>query len=393
MASLSSDNTKGVFIDTNLDTHFATDVSVHDTVWDLKKRIKSEHPSQFPKFGPINIHAIKVKRKGCFYQLVDSMCVRVAFNGSKKSWFLSVEASALGEGAKSDQLVPHASPNQVASLDNLQLLQLENKQGEGQGIHNVSPCVSEQTDRGAVKNLKASVKLVGNNEDGIPVHGSIPEAEERDFVNREVLPSLHIQCEVDGSVTSIKDVCDVREDDLPISVPSSNRKRRSKMKRRRAQIKELKARHLERPGKGKRTICNDSGVTIAAGKSCKKRRTDTLNTKDGALSCLSGGVTIDYLPDNNSSGPDAGIFNKKRSTTGGSDENELIKSTTLFVEDTPLVPQTSIDRSSSAEKSKDCDQKIEHAATTDQKLCSLTIPCDNLASGTLIPMDQELPGI
>lgn len=85
-------------------------------------------------------------------------------------------------------------------------------------------------------------------------------------------------------------------------------------------------------------------------------RTDTLNTKDGALSCLSGGVTIDYLPDNNSSGPDAGIFNKKRSTTGGSDENELIKSTTLFVEDTPLVPQTSIDRSSSAEKSKDCDQ-------------------------------------
>ncbi|XP_057422251.1 uncharacterized protein LOC130716080 isoform X2 [Lotus japonicus] len=166
----------------------------------------------------------------------------------------------------------------------------------------------------------------------------------------------------------------------------------------------------ERPGKGKRTICSDSGVSIAAGKSCKERRTDTLNTKDGAISCLSGGVTIDYLPDNSSSGPDDGIFNKKRSTTGGSDENELIKSTTLFVEDTPLVPQTSIDRSSRAEKSKDCDQtsmgeiltyplcmtniviqKIEHAATTDQKLCSLTIPCYNLASGTLVPMDQELP--
>ncbi|XP_057415034.1 uncharacterized protein LOC130709922 [Lotus japonicus] len=238
-ASLSSATVTATaaFIDTNLDTHLAVDVFDHDTASDLKKRIESEHRSCFPEFGHIHVHGIKVKRKGYSYQLADSMCVRNAFSGFKKSWYISVQVSALG-----DQLIPHGSPNQVvchgvaenalvchadnsaskrvSSLDNLQLLQSENKLDEGGGIHNVRPCVSEQTGEGDVKNLE---KSAGNNEDGIPVHGSIPEAEERGFVNHEVLPS--------SSGTGIKDVCDVREDDLSISVPSSKTKQKRKRTR------------------------------------------------------------------------------------------------------------------------------------------------------------------
>ncbi|KAL7171642.1 hypothetical protein ACSBR2_036325 [Camellia fascicularis] len=84
-----------IFIDTNLDTHLITIVSDSDTVSDLKKKIMIEHPQCFPDFGEIKIHALKVKRKGYFYHLSDSMLVKSAFNGARKSWFLSVDASSL----------------------------------------------------------------------------------------------------------------------------------------------------------------------------------------------------------------------------------------------------------------------------------------------------------
>lgn len=97
MASLFSENTNIIFIDTNLDMHLSI--------------IELEHPSRFPKFRHIHIHAIKVKRKGYFYHLTDSLLVRNVFNGFNKIWFLRVKASALEEGAQSDKLIPRASPN------------------------------------------------------------------------------------------------------------------------------------------------------------------------------------------------------------------------------------------------------------------------------------------
>lgn len=86
---------KTVFIDTNLDTHLAMIVTHSDTVFHLKTKILSEHPECFPKFGKIKINALKVKRKGFFYHLSDSMLVKSAFEGTKKCWFLSVDASSI----------------------------------------------------------------------------------------------------------------------------------------------------------------------------------------------------------------------------------------------------------------------------------------------------------
>ncbi|KAK4841812.1 hypothetical protein QYF36_010897 [Acer negundo] len=84
-----------VFVNTSLDTHLALIVSGSDTVADVKKKILHEHLLCFPNFGEINIQALKVKRRGNFYRLPDSMFVKSAFDGICKGWFLSVDASRL----------------------------------------------------------------------------------------------------------------------------------------------------------------------------------------------------------------------------------------------------------------------------------------------------------
>ncbi|CAI9299990.1 unnamed protein product [Lactuca saligna] len=88
-------NRKTVFVDTSLDTHLATIVSDSDTVSDLKGKIMLEHRECFPAIGDIKIHCLKVKRRGNYYHLSDSMLVKSAFKDSQKNWFLSVDASHL----------------------------------------------------------------------------------------------------------------------------------------------------------------------------------------------------------------------------------------------------------------------------------------------------------
>ncbi|CAN1331479.1 hypothetical protein LINPERPRIM_LOCUS35337, partial [Linum perenne] len=87
-----------VFIDTTLDTHLAMNVSYSDTVADLKKRIVEEHLLCFPKCGEIRIGGLKVKRRGSYYCLAESMLVKSAFDGVNNSWFISVEASSVSKG-------------------------------------------------------------------------------------------------------------------------------------------------------------------------------------------------------------------------------------------------------------------------------------------------------
>uniref|UniRef100_A0A5B6Z8I5 Uncharacterized protein n=1 Tax=Davidia involucrata TaxID=16924 RepID=A0A5B6Z8I5_DAVIN len=105
-----------VFIDTSLETHLAMIVSDADTVADLKKKITFEHPQCFPKIGEIKIHALKVKRKGYFYHLSDSMLVKSAFEGAKKNWFVSVDASSLKENKENLHSRKHDAGDQLALL-------------------------------------------------------------------------------------------------------------------------------------------------------------------------------------------------------------------------------------------------------------------------------------
>ncbi|KAL9266475.1 hypothetical protein AKJ16_DCAP20994 [Drosera capensis] len=78
---------QAVFVDTNLDTHLVVVVSPADTVSHLKQKLLSGHNKCFPEFGEIKIHALKVKRKGHYYHLPDSMLVYSAFLRVKTNWF------------------------------------------------------------------------------------------------------------------------------------------------------------------------------------------------------------------------------------------------------------------------------------------------------------------
>ncbi|KAL0372322.1 UNVERIFIED_CONTAM: Regulator of G-protein signaling 1 [Sesamum calycinum] len=84
-----------VFVDTSLDSHLALILSNSDTVSDFKKKIMREHVRCFPKMEEIEIHSLKVKRRGNFYHLPDVMLVWNVFHGVKGNWFLSVDASGV----------------------------------------------------------------------------------------------------------------------------------------------------------------------------------------------------------------------------------------------------------------------------------------------------------
>ncbi|XP_057465559.1 uncharacterized protein LOC130755203 isoform X2 [Actinidia eriantha] len=75
------------FIDTNLGTHIAIDVCPDITASDFKRYIEGAHLNCFPKVGEIT-----VKRKSHFYHLPDSFPIKHAFQGSKRTWLIHMEA-------------------------------------------------------------------------------------------------------------------------------------------------------------------------------------------------------------------------------------------------------------------------------------------------------------
>ncbi|XP_068327523.1 uncharacterized protein [Pyrus communis] len=80
-----------VFVDTSLGTHIAVTIDPNDTVSALKRKIEHEHLLCFTRAGKIEVEALKVKRKGFFYHLSDSMVVRNAFRVNN-NWFVSADA-------------------------------------------------------------------------------------------------------------------------------------------------------------------------------------------------------------------------------------------------------------------------------------------------------------
>ncbi|KAL2332709.1 hypothetical protein Fmac_013922 [Flemingia macrophylla] len=259
---MATQNANVVFVDTNLDTHFALVVSDFDTVSDLKKSIVSEHPLCFPKIGQIRIHGIKVKRRGHFYHLSDSMPVRSAFTGgSNKSWFLSVDASALGECVQNEHLVSNGSPHGIANnvliasgddvcgfpSNNVLIAsgddacgfpskrvsvsdnsRLESKHIDNGEVHVASPCVSEHTGRVASGNLDMGVKLSSDIGAAITFPRPVFETAEHCVLND--LVGLNVECDVNGSISGDKNDRTVSEENPLISLPSVKRKRKSKKK-------------------------------------------------------------------------------------------------------------------------------------------------------------------
>lgn len=92
MASTPSDGEVAVFTDTNMDTHIAMGISPDITVADFKRELEKMHFNCFPKLGEIKVCELKqVRRNNCFYQLLESLPIKYAFQGLKGNWFLHVE--------------------------------------------------------------------------------------------------------------------------------------------------------------------------------------------------------------------------------------------------------------------------------------------------------------
>nr|GLL32675.1 uncharacterized protein LOC109172011 [Ipomoea trifida] len=116
IVAASATSYNSVFIDTDLDTHLAMMVSDLDTVSDLKKKIVLEHLQCLPEMGEITIHSVKVKRKGRFYHLPDSMLVKTAFQGTQRNWFLYVTGSISVDQISNKTGDMHDGNNQVGLL-------------------------------------------------------------------------------------------------------------------------------------------------------------------------------------------------------------------------------------------------------------------------------------
>lgn len=143
-----------------------------------------EHPLCFPQIGGINIHALKVKRRGFFYHLSDSMFVRSAFHGVSKSWFLSVEASNVGEQSESQHLgvarfgimnkpsadglnlLPYCPATKLSNIDDSSLPQVQRRQiaglnaAAGHNAHNNCNRLSLETNHRSDTELQVNHDLI-----------------------------------------------------------------------------------------------------------------------------------------------------------------------------------------------------------------------------------------
>ncbi|KAL6975188.1 hypothetical protein U1Q18_023983 [Sarracenia purpurea var. burkii] len=99
-ASMASRVEVPIFKDSNLGTHFAIHVNPNIAAGDFKREIEKAHLNCFPEVGEIKVNGLMVKRKSCLYHLPDSFPMKHAFQGSKGTWFIHVEACPRSDSDK-----------------------------------------------------------------------------------------------------------------------------------------------------------------------------------------------------------------------------------------------------------------------------------------------------
>ncbi|KAL0924961.1 hypothetical protein M5K25_005822 [Dendrobium thyrsiflorum] len=106
-----TDNLHTIFVDSNIDTHLALVVSLYDTISEVKAKIAAEHALCFQGIGEIGVQAIKVRRRGFFYNLTDSMYVLNAFDGDQGSWFVCIDIVPICT-VKNQKILPNKATNE-----------------------------------------------------------------------------------------------------------------------------------------------------------------------------------------------------------------------------------------------------------------------------------------
>ncbi|KAM0063730.1 hypothetical protein Hdeb2414_s0003g00094391 [Helianthus debilis subsp. tardiflorus] len=96
-ASTAIDEEVPVFIDTSLETHIVISVSPDITAGVFKRKCEIMHLGCYPAIGNIKVDGLMVKKKSQLYHLPESMPIKHAFQGSKKTWFLYAKLSSIPE--------------------------------------------------------------------------------------------------------------------------------------------------------------------------------------------------------------------------------------------------------------------------------------------------------
>ncbi|KAK1352095.1 hypothetical protein POM88_053809 [Heracleum sosnowskyi] len=76
-------------------THIAISISPLFTAAHFARELENEHLKCFPNLGEIRISKLMVKRRSHFYCLPESLPMKYAFQGVKRTRFIHIEASAL----------------------------------------------------------------------------------------------------------------------------------------------------------------------------------------------------------------------------------------------------------------------------------------------------------
>ncbi|KAJ8569667.1 hypothetical protein K7X08_006244 [Anisodus acutangulus] len=184
---------KPVFIDTNLNTHLAVIVSDYDTVSDLKKKIVFEHLSCFPEMRELKISSVKVKRKGCYYHLPDTMLVRGVFESVKNGLFLSVDASRFQCSGNDQGLLcisyPQTEAENLLPSDSFKSMDKQKvfDTTESYPAHGnlASSSIVKQKEVAKVIGEFKSVKPVDNSQELPPISG--PVAKKRKLKHKDVV--------------------------------------------------------------------------------------------------------------------------------------------------------------------------------------------------------------
>ncbi|CAL0301545.1 unnamed protein product [Lupinus luteus] len=129
-----------VFAETNLDTRIAFNTPLDITASAFKRDFERVHFTCLPNIGEIQVNGLMVKRKSCFYYLPDSLPLKYAFPGTRRTWFLHVEVRHLKNPCPSPQVVEkRLEPQDLTTCNNEDKARCNNEEKKTRGFQ--SPAI------------------------------------------------------------------------------------------------------------------------------------------------------------------------------------------------------------------------------------------------------------
>lgn len=125
-----------VFAHTNLGTRIAFNAPHDITASAFKRDFERVHFTCLPDTGEIQVNGLMVKRKSCFYYLPDSLPIKYAFPGMRRTWFLHVEVRHLKSLCNLPQVLEkYLEPKELMTCNNEDKAKCNSEEKKMEGFH------------------------------------------------------------------------------------------------------------------------------------------------------------------------------------------------------------------------------------------------------------------